>query len=813
MKVPSLLASRIVALTAVAVVAPFLPSAKATVVAQDPFTDGGRTDGTDPLDMAWYTFNTASSTLAVVSDTGGINTGNALQFAPNGTFQGIVANLPSLVALNDGESVRLTFDYRYVSATNLNQSARLRFGLYNSNGTYTTADSQSTPRTNDLGYFAVTNPGVSDSSSTLMYREIAGDEITQGTNTALSGAGAAINAGTTPHTAELILTRRDGTLTYSASLDGYLPVAGIDTAPSTYAFDEVALSCGSGTTPPAIRLDNVQVERYYSLISETFDDGVRMGGSAPGDTDWWGINTPSLSVVDDSAGIGEGDALQISPSSNNGQGVVARFGAPGVVSLADGDSVTFAFVWRFTGTTNTNGANIFRFGLHNANATVTVSDNNTSSRTDDVGYFAATNPGAASSTGTIVAREAAGPEILQGPDWAAFGTAGASVSGGTTPHFATLTIRRSGTSLVVSSSIDGQALASGTDASPVSYVFSEAAVAVQAATSPFIIDDLRVEYSPATVTPPAETVGGGTVSSPAVGPIPAYGIGGTGFTLVKNWDFGGNGTIKTISDLSTNFQYHDQFGTINNGGNYGASIVSPDSAHALSGQPVEGVNTTGNVRSILADSMKTYLVPLNGATTVTPASHNAGCGSFQAKWTLPNGGSLLNQDIVWETRVRYVTPQYFWFAIWTSGNQWNNGAEMDLIESFGYDNGGGFTNFDGRYWHSNSVGGSDATSYSNWGNSMAVRGIPSFDATQYHIWTWLYRKDNTYTAYVDGVAVQNGTINWTLSGISGGTPLNMSFLFDAGWGHTKVSSVNHSLAASALAGTYYEWDYSRVYLK
>jgi hypothetical protein len=317
-----------------------------------------------------------------------------------------------------------------------------------------------------------------------------------------------------------------------------------------------------------------------------------------------------------------------------------------------------------------------------------------------------------------------------------------------------------------------------------------------------------------------ETIGGGTLGSPAAGPDPSYGLGGSGFVLVKNWNFGGNGTIKNIADLNANFQYHDQFGTYNNGGNYGASIVASDAAHALSGQPVEGGNTGGlPVRSFLADSMKTYLVPLNGATTVTPSAHNAGCGSFQAKWTLPNGGSLLNQDILWETRVRYVTPPYFWFAIWCAGNQWTRpnghtgGAEMDVIESFGYDNGGGNTNYDGRYWHSDSVGGYSSTSYANWATGMASHGISSFDATQWHTWTWLYRKDNTYSAYVDGILVQSGSMNWTNGNGAGGTPINMSFLFDGTWAHTQIASVNHSLDASALAGAYYEWDYSRVYLR
>lgn len=319
-----------------------------------------------------------------------------------------------------------------------------------------------------------------------------------------------------------------------------------------------------------------------------------------------------------------------------------------------------------------------------------------------------------------------------------------------------------------------------------------------------------------------ETIGGGTISSPAVGPDPSYGIGGSGFVLVKNWNFGSNGTIKNISDLNANFQYHDQFGTYNvGGGNYGSNIVAADAANALSGQPIEGMNTGSQpVRAFFADSMKTYLVPLNGATTVTPAAHNVGSGSFQSKWKLLNGGSLLNQDILWETRVRYVTPPYFWFSIWCSGDAWTKpsgaglgGAEMDLVESFGYDNGGGYTNYAGRYWHSDSVGGFSATNYSNWSNGMASHGITSFDPTQWHTWTWLYRKDNTYGAYVDGTLVQSGTMNWTNGNEANGVPIDMNFIFDGAWGSTQIASVNHSLPASALVGAYYEWDYSRIYLK
>lgn len=309
-----------------------------------------------------------------------------------------------------------------------------------------------------------------------------------------------------------------------------------------------------------------------------------------------------------------------------------------------------------------------------------------------------------------------------------------------------------------------------------------------------------------------ETLGGGTVASPAVGPKPAFGIGGPDMTLVKNWHFGTNGTIKNYTDMNANFLYHDQFGTIGNGTNYGAVMVAPDAANALPNQPIEG-DACPPVRQFTADSLKTLLTPLYGATKVVPTQHNAGCGSFMAKWKLPNGGSLLGQDIVWETRVRYVTPPYFWFAIWTAGNKWSNGAEHDLVESFGYDNGGGNTNYDGRYWHANSVGGKDTTDYGNWGKAMASHGIPKFDGARYHIWTWLYRKDNSYAMYVDGIVVQSGVdYHWTYGSKATDPPIDMDFLFDGGWGHTQIGSVNRALPASELNGKYYEWNYSRVYL-
>ena len=326
---------------------------------------------------------------------------------------------------------------------------------------------------------------------------------------------------------------------------------------------------------------------------------------------------------------------------------------------------------------------------------------------------------------------------------------------------------------------------------------------------------------PATAAAPG-TVGGGSVDRPAVGPPPAFGVGGPGMVLVKNWRFGTAGTVPDIAAMSAEFVYHDQFGTIGNGTNYGAVTVAPDAATALPNQPVEGVDSPP-ARRFTADALRTFVVPLDGATRCRPTAHNAGCGSFMAKWKLPRGGSLLGRDLVWETRVRFDPPPYFWFAIWTAGNKWKGdklgaqGAEQDLVEAFGYDNGDNprFKNFDGRCWHSNSVASptKDTVDYADWGRTMAARGIKSFNAKQYHTWTWLYRRDDTFAMYVDGTLVQSGSdYHWTFGNKAGDEPIDMAFLFDGGWGHTHVASVNHPLPASAFAGKFYEWAYSRVYL-
>jgi hypothetical protein len=319
----------------------------------------------------------------------------------------------------------------------------------------------------------------------------------------------------------------------------------------------------------------------------------------------------------------------------------------------------------------------------------------------------------------------------------------------------------------------------------------------------------------------AETVGVGDINQPAVGPPPteAGQIGGADFVLVKNWDFGTQGTIRDVDDLIAEFQFHDQFNTIANGTNYGAVIVAPNAATAIHAgglglpndmQPVE--DPTRPNREWTSDSLLAHVLPLSASqTTATVTNHDTGNGSFMAKWNLPSGGSLLGEDLLWETRARMPAPlAAYWFALWTSGNRWDHGAEMDVLESFGTPN---VTPL-GSAFHVNSVGGTDTIDYSSWPNGLTQAGVPTTDRDlrDWHTWSWLYRKDDSYVVYYDGYVVQTGQLIWTYQAVQGGQSIDMDFLFDFSWGHTQISQVNISLPASDFPLTY-EIDYSRVYLR
>jgi hypothetical protein len=289
--------------------------------------------------------------------------------------------------------------------------------------------------------------------------------------------------------------------------------------------------------------------------------------------------------------------------------------------------------------------------------------------------------------------------------------------------------------------------------------------------------------------------------------------------LVKNWDFGSAGTIRNVSDLIGEFVFHDQFGTIANGTHYGAVIVAPTMETAIqvspelgmpeNMQPVEDPQRPN--REWTRNTLKAHVLPLSAAQpSASTKAHDAGCGSFVARWRLPNGGSHLQRDILWETRVRMPVPRPgYWFALWTAGDRWDKGAEMDVLESFGAPH-----LVAAKVFHINSVGGDDRVDYKDWFHSLEHVGVPreNWDLTRFHIWTWVYKRDDSYEVYYDGKLAQSGTLHWTLGAVQGAPVVDMSFLFDFTWGHTDVPGVSVSLPASSFPLTY-EIDYSRVYMR
>src|SRR6185369_8559921 len=136
-------------------------------------------------------------------------------------------------------------------------------------------------------------------------------------------------------------------------------------------------------------------------------------------------------------------------------------------------------------------------------------------------------------------------------------------------------------------------------------------------------------------------------------------------------------------------------------------------------------------------------------TTVTATAHDAGCGSLMAAWHLPNGGSHLGKDVLWETRVRMPVPvAAYWFALWAAGEQWNAGAEVDVLESFGSAN----VYPPPTAFMANARGGTTTVDYTSWPTGLDAAGVPTNDRDlrEYHVWSWLYRKDDSYVVYFDG---------------------------------------------------------------
>ncbi|EPX61679.1 hypothetical protein D187_010298 [Cystobacter fuscus DSM 2262] len=209
------------------------------------------------------------------------------------------------------------------------------------------------------------------------------------------------------------------------------------------------------------------------VLNEPFTDGSRSntsGGDTQGGVWYYDSTTPELSVVNDAGGLGSGNALRLAPTS--GFHKLLTFFSPQTLAVA-GDTITVTFDYRFPVAPGSSGGGL-RVGLLSSGGTRQTADGG--SRSDDKNYGFSTNAGGNSGTGTGVAYEGAGDDVLGGSGAGArigFGTAGDSVASGTKKHSAFLQVTRLTTgALLVQARLDNLGLASGVHAAPVlTYVF------------------------------------------------------------------------------------------------------------------------------------------------------------------------------------------------------------------------------------------------------------------------------------------------------------------------------------------------------
>ncbi len=257
-----------IAVLCIAVVS-WCSAAAGSFIVIDGFDDSGRTNGTDPLDIAWYrTVNTGS--LDVFFDSGAMNS-NVLRFTPNRTFVAVAGVLPTTFSLDSvGDYIELSFDFRFLSTPGATGGG-LRWGIYNDAGTPVTADdtSSSDPTSvaynhtskNDFGYYFNLSTGTGSTTHSL-WRESGGtDSITAGTDRAQIGS----NQTTLPKVTDTAV--HSGFLRITKTAAGVNLKAGID---NTTYFDEEStgtiytsfngIAFGNAGNNQVIYFDNVRVE-------------------------------------------------------------------------------------------------------------------------------------------------------------------------------------------------------------------------------------------------------------------------------------------------------------------------------------------------------------------------------------------------------------------------------------------------------------------------------------------------------------------------------------------------------------------------
>lgn len=235
-----------------------LPPASAATIVSDSFDDGGRTNGTDPLDIPWFT-NSSTQSLTVE--------GNQLRITPTIASQGVIGSMPSGVTLAVGEYIELSFSFRYGANAPNSATNGIRFGLYNDMGQTMTADAanrdDANAGINSPGYYANISTGSPATITNAFYREFGTTNgILTGDDRSSAVGSNAVNRGlddTDLHTVVMRITATAAGVTLTGSLDGTTFASGNASAPNAdyLTFNQIAFS--SNVTNTSLFIDDVTV--------------------------------------------------------------------------------------------------------------------------------------------------------------------------------------------------------------------------------------------------------------------------------------------------------------------------------------------------------------------------------------------------------------------------------------------------------------------------------------------------------------------------------------------------------------------------
>lgn len=230
----------------------------AATLVDDPFTDGGVTDGSDAQDAAWSAINTTLS----------VNTYNTSGNTTSGLINNVTSGFPMITgafanssALAIGESIQVSFDFRLTGPV-ANDGAGLRFGFGSSANVY--AVTFGTGTTSGLGFAQYASTAISGTATTYTP----------------TGTPWAVND-TASHAFSFTITRSSAnSLSFLATVDANTATAVTSNSVSNFTFSRIVL--GQGGTINKFNIDNVLVTT--SSIPEPSSLALLMGAGV-----WSGV--------------------------------------------------------------------------------------------------------------------------------------------------------------------------------------------------------------------------------------------------------------------------------------------------------------------------------------------------------------------------------------------------------------------------------------------------------------------------------------------------------------------------------------------